>query len=1279
MRNGLIYISICLFLFLFFYGCIQPDLKEADSTVQVTTAEDLSKKLDMQVIDSKEIKNEDISLSKNVFKADLEPAKTFNSLNTAFEDISLTLKTNSLYDFEGGLESTDKEYKTGYLLNDITVVSEFKKDVEPIVHLDKITSKEVVKHSVQIKNTANTSEEVVLDLEYEIPNAKTIMWNNEEYILKQNEPLEFTAFEKQIEYSEDLKTTYSIPIAEIEVKLEDGSKTMIDFSDIMFEQHRALITYDGKNALVTLQVIAEVQANSEYIIDPYLSHIPATEVAPANEIPVSESIGIMKILDINNDGENDLCLVSENKIKVFYNYLNKENFEIPDMQFIFEGESTNILSLETYEDGIIVGVFPYGTYFIKLDKSLLIQGDIYINEQSQIPQITAFKKAGLNFYGGYKIEDLYFAVVPNYQQEGALSYISTTSDFQEYIILSSELTGSKTNKPEVTCNEDMDGDGMGDICCFGVPYESKVYCINTENLVFDNQYHKYSDIAFVTFTGGYGLGGGLLIQDSKLIASSQNKIHIITDYQSYSGENNINDVSSTTYEKTGTGYGKDIGLNENNELLVLANSGLHKINSNDIGDISNSPKYDIDNELSKFEIAPNGNYVLLDSSQQIYVGERLPSILLSTMSLPIDLDSCSPSIISTSGFYNLTTDVFITDSNCFEFSGISSAFTLECNGHTIYVDGDNIAAIKINSAGTFYIQNCNFVVDGSNSNALNSNNVGSFYIENCNFSIENGEYSNAIKSSGPTTGSSLLDLNSSNINLTNLNNSNGLNISQITYIDLNNTNLSFDNCFGTSGFGLKNPNSINLQNSNFNSIGTDNEQVAALSIIDGSSAIINDINMNIIGAGITGISLNNTNNVDIDNVNIELSGIALTGIYFYDLLNINIRNTDSKVFSDATIVAFLDESSSNEFVISALINNMGPKYEYDWIYSLLSNNSNIIDIQNNIFEAYCPVPVSGIGGVPTYDWENYKTMCVKLKDSYNLIVKNNTMNSEYCVSLASENTQGQITDNKIYRSSDSISYYPDSSSIRAYPSLSSFVLLNDVLDSDLLIKNNSVRSSLAGVHLADGISRYGTFDFEYNNITNCGAFGLVSNIQGNVFDPIHDFNSNIICNNGLYDIYGYNKTVLTNFDTTTCTNYNFLLEGGTGVCTNLCYDCPEILNFNMTANCTDYIYTGFAGEQEEPGNPTQTIPSIYSNDTICLTSSITNPSPYDVLAEMVCYDIGADPSSLYLNNSDAETYVLLIPMTGLSGILITPETNGDIDISSTYDFNSCDYYQCFVY
>ncbi|MFA5382042.1 MAG: hypothetical protein WC356_02670, partial [Candidatus Micrarchaeia archaeon] len=1249
MKNHIFIIGLSLILILSIFGCIQQEPTTPDVIPkEEINLQKLSDEFNIELsTNTKELKQEDISLSGNTFKAELEPVKTFTKLSPAFENMGFTLKTNEFYGFDGGLEYTKEEYKTGYLLGDISIVSEFKKAPKDVVYLDTPNAKEVVKHSIKIKNNAETIEEISVDLEYEVQNAKKIIWNNDEYILKQGEIIEFNASQ-----NEDAK---------INIILENGDKAVIDFIDLKLEKHKAKISYDGQKAVIILEVSAVVNPNSEYIIDPYLSYIPYSDILNSQK----QGVNFIEIGDVNDDNKNDLILAYNNKIEIYYDYLN-DIINI-DKEFYFNDDSSTILSLD-YENGLLsVGIFPTGVYSFNPNEL----SSTYINKNNA--EIDLFDAIGNNFYSSKIKNNLYFASVPISEQKGGILFISQVPDFQKSAIYYSELLGSKTTNTEITCNEE--------ICCFGISYKGEVYCVYNQDIIFDNQYKNYNEAAFLSFSGETNLGQQVLLNQNNLILSSQDQVHVIKDINLLAGNYDIKDISLTTYGPKN--YGKKIIFDEfNSQLLVLSNSGLHLLDENDFGNINNNPKYNTEDLLDKIAIAENGNYATY-SGEVIYLGSEFPT-LYSSMGVPGSITNCDPSISTTSGLYTLLNDVSIIDATCFEFSGYSSSlFIFDCDGHTISVDGDGISAIKANNAGTFTIQNCNFIVDGSNSNAVDMNSINSLIINNCNFSIQNGGYSDGIKAVGPTTSISTLEAQELNLNLINLQHSNGINIHQTRDININNFNISFDSCIDTSGLGIDTPSNIILENSNLNTIGLLNEQIAGYSIIGGSSIEILDVNMNLIGGGITGTGFSNSNNILLNNSKIEVQGVALSGINIKQGSNNLVNNTNSSAVSNMFVVNVPSTTTLNPFVISALVNEVVVDGKYNWLYSLNSKNSYDLKLQNNRFYADCPAPVSGSSsGGSVLPWAGYNTMAVRLNNSYIMNITDNIILSQYCVALTSESSTGKIFNNTIERYSDDITDFDSQIYAPAnQPQLSAFPIINnyDISGENLIVYDNEITSSLIGVTLDSKIDKY-NFNFSNNKISNCPAFGFSTNVLGNVFGPFTDFDSNVICSNGIYDIYGVNKSVLTNFITTTCTNYNFLLEGGFGNCNILCYDCPDILNFNLTANCTDYVNTNFAGEQTEPGDPTQTIPSIYSNDTICLNTNVTNPSPHDTIALMPCYDLGTNPLDLLNTNSEALT-LPVVPMIGIPSIpsvSLPSDSTGIIDASTDY-LESCHYYQCFVY
>ncbi len=1260
MKNNLVIITLFLLIILLF-GCIQTIPKETESDYNLITAEELSEKLDMPLSEStNEVNN--IEISDNTFKAELNAEKTFPALTNAFNQIGLSIQSTKPLSFEGGLENTEGEYSSGYALGDINVVSEFKKTTTPVIYLNKIRPQDSIKHAIKIKNEKQTDEEVILNLEYEISNAKTIVWDGQEYELIQGEILEFTAFEKEIEYSEGFATTYSVPIAEIEANLENGGKSILDFSDIMFEKHRAMISYDGQNALITLQVNALIKSNTEYVIDPYLSYLPPS--TEPTSIQITDKPEFMQILDFNKDGKNDLVLAYNNKLNIFYDYLNS-TFENPDKTITFE-EDSQILNLEGYENEIAVGVFPYAVYFIDLDN---IEQEIsYVNQQNQLPK---FDDLGVNFYYGDIEQDLYFASVPNYDQKGAVLYISKDSTFENSVILYSDLIGSKTTNVQITCTDE--------ICCFGVSYESKGYCVNIKDFNFDNKFIKYSDIAFLTIEGENNLGKEILLNNEELVITSQNKVHYLTNIFN---QNTI-DVSNypTTYEKVG--FGNQL-FEYDGMILASSTSGLYILNSMDQGNIADTnSKYEL-TDFSKFSISDNGNYAVLTTEGELIVGASLPDPLFSMMDIS-SIDACPSISITDSGDYLLTSDLIINNDICLNFVGSSSTtFTLDCQGHTITAIGDNAEAIRVNTASILDIRNCNFIVENSNSAGINTTDVREFTSENCNFNVSNGENSYGIKSNisdillnGKITFSDLDILmnqteNSNAIQLENMRNS----------ISITEINIQLDSVIDTAGIAIKDSRPVSLTSCDINTIGSSSQKIVGYSLDKINTLNMNNVNANLIGKGVTGVAVyNDAQQILLENSNYNIEGKGITGIYLNNsLITLEIKNVNSIVEESTYLTDDPTSQSLNLYVNQSLPHSTGLSSKYSWLYSLFSDNGvQLAGIRDNEFTAKASPPLGGISSLSGI----LNKVSVKLDKTYEMVIENNDINSEHCISLYSDNSYGQIKNNNLVRSLDDLSVSPSISQI--FPCALFTGELSQVSSRELLITNNNFTSSADGVVFGQ-VSSYNSFDFNDNEIINCQLHGL----KYLDYNPIESFLNNYICNNGLhsyfyFDIHGTDISYFPtpDFDTTTCTEYNFV-SSGLGNCINPCFDCPSIENFNITANCTDYINTGFAGTQTAPWDPSLDIPTVYSNDTICLTSNFTNPHLTDLEGYLRCYRL-SDPSSPALDPMSVHANPLAF---GLLNVLMDgPEyINIFAGNDATYDrsipdtsINTCNYYQCFSY
>lgn len=1253
MKKYLFTIALCLILISLFFGCVQSIPKEQDSEFKTITMADLSKKLDMPLIEStKEVDLDSVSILQNTFSAKLEANKTYPALNNAFEHIGLSIQSTSKFNFEGGLENSDENYVSGYSLGNVYVVSEFKKTTTPIIRLDKVRSQDSIKHMIKIKNNNPKQEEIILDLEYKILDAENIIWDNEIYELNQGEILEFTAFEKEIQYSDGFSTTHSIPIAEIEANLKEGGKTILDFSDIMFEKHRALITYDGENALVKLQVTAIIEGNSEYIIDPYLSYVPPYFEEPS-QITIQEDIDFLEISDVNKDKKNDLILVSGNKINIFYDYLEKQNFENPDKTFTVEGE--RILSFEVNNNEILIGVFPIGIYVIDVD---LINQEEYISKQS------AINVAGSNFYGGDINDRLYFITVPNYDQKGGITYISEKSSFENYAILHSDYS-SITTRPKISCNSE--------ICCFGNSYESKVYCIKNEDLELDNTFKEYKDLAYLTISGPSNIGKEILIINNDLIISSQYNIHYLSNIVNQEGQINVENYPSTS-EKVG--YGQDL-FNYNNTLFVSSSSGIYEVNPMDQGNIgSTNTKYEID-KLSDFSISENGNYVALTLDGEMIYGEELPT-LFSMMDVNI-ITGCGD--ITESGDYILNSDLIVNNDICINvMSTPPSSFILDCQGHTITAIGDNAEAIRIDNVAVVNVRNCNFIVENSNSVGVNTSNTMIFTSQNCNFNVSNGEYSYAIKSNSlgyPSASIVFSDLNilmnktihSNAIQLENMRNS--INFQEIL-IELNEV-------ADTVGIVINTSNSVSLFSCEVNSLDQFSEKVVGYSLKNINILNLNDANVQLIGKGVTGIAIyDNSQNAVLENSNYLVTGKGLVGVYLDNsLMNVQVKNIYTNVEENTIVTEDIFVPSMNSFVESALPHSSDMGSKYSWIYSLFSNNGvTLAGIKDNEFRVKCLPPSGGLVSGSA----SLNKIGVRLNRTYDMIFENNLVYSEHCISLYSETSYGRIKNNEIIRASDilpvAFSFLPTMTS-----SLFEGNLL-EVNDKTILIEENKFTSSVAGVTFGE-VSTYNNFRFNNNQITDCPLHGLA------YFDisPIEQFLNNYICNNGFYsgfyyDIYGTNilNMPLPDFDTTICTDYNFI-TGGFGNCIIQCFDCPSIDNFNITANCVDYVNTGFVGTWTAPWSSLD-IPTVYSNDTICLTSNFTNPSLQDLIGYINCYNLGIHPTPIA--GPDIAHYnpgfYNVIALNGDPFINILAGNNlvYDRSIPST-SIRTCNYYQCFSY
>ena len=1244
MKNYFVAVALCLVLISLFFGCVQSGLKE-DSSFKVTTTEDLSTKLNMPLEESiKPVESSSVNILNNVFKAELKVDASYPSMKNAFEYIGLSIQGLSDVRYLGGLESaTYEEYATGYLLEYITIISEFKKTTTPIVKLDNIRPKDSLKHTVKIKNNKNTPENIIIELIYELPDAKEIIWNNEIYYLEESKVLEFTAFEKEIEYSDGFSATYSIPIAEIEAKLEDGSKSIIDFSDIMFEKHRAIVTYDGKKALIKLQVSVFVNSNTEYVIDPYLIYVPSDYTELSNTIQ-KENIKFLEILDFNKDKKNDLVLSSNNQIYIFYDYLNRKDFENPDEVIVFDGYLNQILSLSTHNTELAVGVFPEGTYFINSE------GQKRIN------------KAGANFYGGYIEERLYFSTVPNYAQLGGISYI--TLDFENYAVLYTDYE-LRTSSPKITCDKD--------ICCFGISYESKVYCIDKQDLKFDNSLFRYSDIAFVTLTGrSQELGKQVNLIEDSLVISAQNEVYYISNIKNLRGNLEVENYPMT-YEKEK--YGSSL-LEYSNNLFVLSPSGLYKVGPMDQGNIADTnDKYEISNSFQSFVILDNGEYAALDNLDQIYFGAELPEGLFSIM----DASSISSCGTYGEGSYILTSDLTVNNNVCLNFEEISSSsFILDCQGHTITAIGDNAEAIRVYFANLLDVKNCNFIIENSNSIGVNTLDVREIISENCAFSVSNGEYSYAIKSNiinpllnGKITFSDLdiimsNTIHSNAVQLENMRNS----------ISITEVNIQFDEVVDTAGIAIKNSKDVSLNACDVNSVGESSEQVVGYSLDTITKLNINNINANLLGKGATGIAMyGDSNDILISNSNYYVKGRGVIGVHLTDIYDFEVINIGSNAEGEVSIDDTPSFDPQNNFVKSALLVDIPLKY--NWIYALLSKDTDISNIRNSEFYSKCFELTGGSIGGGGGDWSTYNSFAVKLSNTYQTVFESNEVLSEYCVALGSENVYGQIKDNNIVRSLDVYGGEPISSSVS-----SSATFIGDISMSlrTLTIDSNNFTSSLIGVVFYEG-SNYNIFDFRNNRITDCPLNGL-ENFDSN---SIYGFSNNYICNNGFYsyvhyDIYGLyiSNFPSLDFDTTTCTDYSFLF-GGSGNCLLQCFDCPSIDNFDMTANCPDFDDPNFAGTQSIWGLD---IPTVYSDDTICLTAFFTNPYITDLTAYMTCYNLGTTPTRI-LDPGMAlfDPSYIPVPMGGHAdfvNVFAGNDLTYDRSISNTF-ISSCDYYQCFAY
>lgn len=362
--------------------------------------------------------------------------------------------------------------------------------------------------------------------------------------------------------------------------------------------------------------------------------------------------------------------------------------------------------------------------------------------------------------------------------------------------------------------------------------------------------------------------------------------------------------------------------------------------------------------------------------------EGLPGAMYAVMA--VDIYNCQD--LTSTGEYNLAADLRndMDYSDCLSISApMGGPYVIDCQGRTISVDADYASAIYSNGPVILRVRNCNFDITGTHSKGIEAQLPSQFIVENCTFNLHEGEYISGIMSNSWDT---LIDFDEIDVTITNLNHSNGMElIGPSSVAEISNTEISFEDSRDTAGIGIQDSRDVDISTCNAYSLDDlveTCEQIVGYSVVSSGDVDLYDVNADFTSRGATGTAIvNSFQDITITSSTYNLTGPGIIGIYLDGVFGAEINNVTSTATSNDSIPNVVSAESENPFVQNALLYPVISGFKYNWLYSLLTEGSNNINIYDNSFTARCVTiggSSTGVGGA----WEEYTTMAVRLDDSY---------------------------------------------------------------------------------------------------------------------------------------------------------------------------------------------------------------------------------------------------------------------------------------------------------